>query len=80
MPWQAALGATMSVPTLGGIVELKVPVNSDTGKRLRLKGRGLPSKAGKGDQLVEIEVSAPSAKNEQQKALYEQMALIFKED
>jgi curved DNA-binding protein len=80
MPWQAALGANISVPTLGGMVELKVPANSDTGKRLRLKGRGMPSKSIKGDQLVEIEVSAPSVKNEQQKALYEQMAIIFKED
>lgn len=80
MPWQAALGANISVPTLGGLVELKVPANSDTGKRLRLKGRGMPSKSIKGDQLVEIEVSAPSVKNEQQKALYEQMAIVFKED
>ena len=80
MPWQAALGANISVPTLGGLVELKVPANSDTGKRLRLKGRGMPSKTIKGDQLIEIEVSAPSVKNEQQKALYEQMALVFKED
>lgn len=80
MPWEAALGANMSVPTLGGMVELKVPANSDTGKRLRLKGRGMPSKSIKGDQLVEIEVSAPSVKNEQQKALYEQMAIAFKED
>lgn len=80
MPWQAALGANISVPTLGGLVELKVPANSDTGKRLRLKGRGMPSKTIKGDQLIEIEVSAPSVKNEQQRALYEQMALVFKED
>jgi curved DNA-binding protein len=80
MPWQAALGASLSVPTLGGIVELKVPANSDTGKRLRLKGRGLPDKTAKGDQLVEIEISAPRAKNEAQKELYEQMALLFKEN
>ena len=80
MPWQAALGATMSVPTLGGIVELKVPANSDTGKRLRLKGRGMPAKTGKGDQIVEIEISAPRARTEQQKELYEKMAELFKEN
>jgi curved DNA-binding protein len=80
MPWQAALGTNISVPTLGGMVELKVPANSDTGKRLRLKGRGMPAKSSKGDQLVEIEVSAPSVKNEQQRALYEQMAEAFKEN
>lgn len=80
MPWQAALGASLSVPTLGGIVELKVPANSDTGKRLRLKGRGMPDKTARGDQLVEIEISAPRAKNEAQKELYEQMAVLFKEN
>lgn len=80
MPWQAALGTNISVPTLGGMVELKVPANSDTGKRLRLKGRGMPAKSSKGDQLVEIEVSAPSVKNEQQRALYEQMAEAFNDN
>lgn len=80
MPWQAALGAMVSVPTLGGVVELKIPADSDTGKRLRLKGRGMPGKTSKGDQLVELEVSAPKAKTEQQKALYAQMQEIFKDD
>lgn len=80
MPWQAALGAVMSVPTLGGLVELKIPANSDTGKRLRLKGRGMPAKTGKGDQLVELEVSAPVAKTDEQKALYAQMQSIFSND
>jgi curved DNA-binding protein len=77
MPWQAALGATVSVPTLGGSVELKIPANSDTGKRLRLKGRGMPGKSGKGDQLVEIEISAPPAVTDEQKALYARMAELF---
>lgn len=80
MPWQAALGATVSVPTLGGPVDLKIPENSDAGKRLRLKGRGMPGKAGKGDQLVEIEISAPPAKTEEQKALYSRMAELFSAD
>jgi len=79
MPWQAALGATVSVPTLGGSVELKIPANSESGKRLRLKGRGMPGKAGKGDQLVEIEVSAPPATTDEQKALYARMAELFKD-
>lgn len=80
MPWQAALGATVSVPTLGGSVELKIPENSDAGKRLRLKGRGMPGKAGKGDQLVEIEISAPPARTDEQKALYSRMAELFGND
>jgi curved DNA-binding protein len=76
-PWQAALGATVSVPTLGGAVELRVPADSDTGRKLRLRGRGLPGKPAAGDQIVEIEVRAPKAATEAQKALYQQMAEAF---
>lgn len=77
MPWQAALGDTVSVPTLGGKVSLKIPAGSDSGRRLRLKGRGMPGKQGAGDQLVEIEVSVPPAESEEQKALYRRMAELF---
>lgn len=79
-PWQAALGASVSVPTLGGAVELKVPADSDTGRKLRLRGRGLPGKPAAGDQIVEIEVRAPRATTEAQKALYRQMAEAFEFD
>ena len=80
MPWQAALGATVSVPTLGGKVDLKVPPGSDTGKRLRLKGRGLPNKAGHGDQLIELEIMAPAPHTPEQEALYRRMAELFPAD
>ncbi len=76
-PWQAALGATLSVPTLGGAVELRVPADSDTGRKLRLRGRGLPGKPAAGDQIVELEVRAPRADTEAQKELYRQMAGAF---
>lgn len=76
-PWQAALGATVSVPTLGGAVEVRVPPDSDTGRKLRLRGRGLPGKPAAGDQIVEIEVRAPKASTEAQKALYRQMSEAF---
>jgi len=79
-PWQAALGATVSVPTLGGAVELRVPPDSDAGRKLRLRGRGLPGKPAAGDQIVEIEVRAPKADTEAQKALYRQMAEAFEFD
>lgn len=79
-PWQAALGATVSVLTLGGAVELRVPPDSDTGRKLRLRGRGLPGKPAAGDQIVEIEVRAPKAETEAQKALYRQMADAFEFD
>lgn len=80
MPWQAALGALISVPTLGGKVSLKVPEGADSGMRLRLKGRGMPSKTHKGDQLVDIEVSAPAAVTEEQKTLYARMAELYRTD
>lgn len=79
-PWQAALGATVSVPTLGGAVELRIPPDSDTGRKLRLRGRGLPGKPAAGDQIVEIEVRAPKADTDAQKALYRQMAEAFEFD
>lgn len=71
-PWEAALGRTVTVPTLGGRVELKIPPNSQGGNRLRLKGRGFPGKP-PGDQLVELEVVTPSADTAGARALYEQM-------
>jgi len=75
-PWEAALGATVSVPTLAGDVELRIPAGSDSGRRLRLKGRGMPGKE-PGDQYVELEVYAPPALTETQRELYEQMAREF---
>lgn len=78
MPWQAALGATLSVPTLGGAVELKIPAESNTGKRLRLRGRGLPGTPA-GDQIVLLEVHAPPARGERQRELYREMAAAFSE-
>src|SRR5690606_10663084 len=62
-PWQAALGTRISVPTLGGAVELKVPAGSDAGRKLRLRGRGLPGTP-PGDQIIELEILAPAPVNE----------------
>lgn len=68
-PWEAALGATLPVPTLGGTVELKIPAGSDGGRKLRLRGRGLPGTPA-GDQLVILEVRAPAPQDEAQRASY----------
>lgn len=75
-PWDAVLGTTATVPTLGGPVELKIPKDADAGLRLRLKGRGLPGSP-PGDQIVEIEITAPRPETEAQRSLYRQMALAF---
>jgi len=75
-PWEAALGATLKVPTLAGDVELKIPAGSDSGRRLRLKGRGWPGNP-PGDQLVTLQIYAPPARTDKQQALYEEMAREF---
>ena len=78
-PWEAALGATVSVPTLAGPVELKVPANSEAGRKLRLRGRGLPGPT-PGDQIVELEVLAPRPHGEAQTQAYEALREAFGSD
>jgi curved DNA-binding protein len=78
-PWEAALGAKITVPTLGGEVELKIPAGSNSGKRMRLRGRGMPG-ARTGDQLVTLEIHAPTPHTDEQRKLYEQMAAAFDYD
>lgn len=78
-PWEAGLGATVTVPTLGGEVELKIPAGSNSGKRMRLRGRGMPGHS-PGDQLVTLEIHAPKAETDAQRKLYEQMAAAFDYD
>ncbi|MDR7134450.1 curved DNA-binding protein [Lysobacter niastensis] len=78
-PWEAALGATVSVPTLGGRVELKIPPQSEAGRKLRLRGRGLPGDP-PGDQIVEMEVLSPRPHTDEQRAAYETMREAFGDD
>ncbi|MCU0990485.1 MAG: DnaJ domain-containing protein [Xanthomonadales bacterium] len=75
-PWEAALGATVEVPTPAGAVELKVPPNSQSGKKLRLKGRGIPAKP-PGDLYVVLQVVLPPADSERQRRAWEQMQREF---
>jgi len=71
-PWEAALGATVKVPTLGGIVELKIPRASLSGSKLRLKGLGLPGNP-PGDCYVTLVIALPPADTEVAKDLYRKM-------
>ena len=72
-PWEAALGATVAVPTLGGKVDLKIPRGTRAGRTLRLKGRGLPGRPN-GDQYVALEIVAPPADTPEAESLYRKMA------
>ncbi|MFW2571331.1 DnaJ C-terminal domain-containing protein [Legionella sp. 29fVS95] len=72
-PWEAALGASIKVPTLAGPVNLKIPKLAQAGKQMRLKGRGLPGNP-PGDQYVILQIVIPDEENEQLTSLYQQMA------
>ncbi len=78
-PWEAALGAKVAVPTLGGAVELTIPAGTQSGQKLRLRGRGLPG-APSGDQLVSIKLVTPAAHTSQAREVYERMKREFKFD
>jgi curved DNA-binding protein len=78
-PWEAALGAKVAVPTLGGTVELTVPAGAQSGQKLRLRGRGFPGSPS-GDQIVAIKLVAPSAQSARAKEAYERMKREFNFD
>jgi curved DNA-binding protein len=71
-PWEAALGAKVAVPTLGGTVELTVRAGAQAGQKLRLRGRGFPGNPA-GDQIVTLKLVAPAAHTAAEKAAYEHM-------
>ena len=75
-PWEAALGAKVPVPTLGGNVELRIPAGSRSGRKLRLKGRGMPGKT-PGDQIVTLSIQVPSADSDKAKAAYKAFEEAF---
>lgn len=72
-PWEAALGAKITVPTLAGKISLTIPTNAKSGQKMRLKGRGLPGKQA-GDQIVVLQIMTPPADTPEAKQLYQQMA------
>ena len=78
-PWEAALGAKVAVPTLGGTVEVTVPAGAQSGQKLRLRGRGFPGTPG-GDQIVSIKLVTPAAQSAQAKEAYERMKKEFNFD
>jgi curved DNA-binding protein len=77
-PWEAALGSKIDVPTLGGTVELALPAGAASGRKLRLKGRGLPGTT-PGDEFVTILVQVPVAESENDKAFFRDMARRFED-
>jgi curved DNA-binding protein len=76
-PWEAALGAEIEVPTPTGTVALTIPPNSTAGRKLRLKGRGLPAST-PGDFYFVLQIALPAAVTEADQAAYRELATQFK--
>ena len=73
-PWEAALGATVRVPTLDGEVDLTVPPGISSGRKMRIRGKGLVGKSGRGDQLVRVMIHSPKDITDPQRELWEKLA------
>jgi curved DNA-binding protein len=71
-PWEAALGATIKVPTPAGALDMKIPPGARSGQKLRLKGRGIPGKP-PGDIFVILGITAPPANSDADRKVYETM-------
>ena len=76
-PWQAVLGAELTVPTLEGNVRLKIPPGTQPGQRFRLRERGLPTSSGKrGDLYVEVQLAIPKKVTEKEKEIWSELAKL----
>jgi len=76
-PWEAALGTAVAVPTPGGEANVKVPAGTSCGRRLRLRGRGLPNTRGEpGDLFAEAKIMVPPRPTDAERDLLEQLAAV----
>jgi len=72
-PWEAALGGKVKAPTPTGTVDVTIPANSSQGRKMRLKGRGIPGKT-PGDLYIVLQIALPPSDNDKAKELYKKMA------
>jgi curved DNA-binding protein len=73
-PWEAVLGAEISVPAIDGRVKIKIPAGTQGGQKLRVRGRGLPQRAGaRGDLIVVTQIAVPAKISDAEKKLWEQL-------
>jgi curved DNA-binding protein len=74
-PWEAALGATVPVQTLTDTAQVRVPPGSSSGRRLRLRGRGLPKRGGdRGDLYAIVQIAVPKQLSDEERELFEKLA------
>ncbi|MEA1988621.1 MAG: DnaJ C-terminal domain-containing protein [Pseudomonadota bacterium] len=74
-PWEAALGAKVEIPTIKGAIKMSIAPGTQTGTKLRIKGKGLGREPG--NQYVNIQIHTPAAETDEQKAVYEKMAELM---
>ncbi|GLW06727.1 molecular chaperone DnaJ [Microtetraspora sp. NBRC 13810] len=80
-PWEAALGATVPVGTLRGEAKVRVPPGTSSGRRLRLRGRGMPNPRGAdGDLFAEARIKVPAHLTEEERRLFERLAAVSRFD
>lgn len=72
-PWEAALGAKIMIPSLNGKIQLQIPANSQTGQRLRVKGKGLVRQNSTGDLIAILKIVMPATVNDSSQALWRQL-------
>ena len=72
-PWEAALGAIITVPTLTGKIKVTIKANSQTGQKLRLKGKGLQGKASVGDMIGLLKIVVPSQNKDSEQRLWQEL-------
>ena len=83
MPWEAALGARVEVPTIDGRTQLRVPPGTQSGQKLRLRGKGVKSATKDdvvGDEIVEVKITAPEVPNVEAKELWQKLEKLHPEN
>ncbi len=75
-PWEAALGARVAVPTLEGEVELSIPAGSSSGRKFRLRGKGLGSGVNRGDLLARVMIKVPARLSAEESELWQKLAQV----
>ncbi len=83
LPWEAALGAKVEVPTIDGRAVLRIPPGTQTGQKLRMREKGVPSATRPGvigDEIVQIRIVIPEIPNVEAKELWQKLAKLHPED
>jgi molecular chaperone DnaJ len=83
MPWEAALGAKVEVPTIDGRAQLRIPQGTESGQKLRMREKGVKSATREGtvgDQIVEIKIMVPKVQDVRAKELWQQLQKLQPED